>query len=194
MGEMDITGDDVAGRARAGTLAPLDIVRSLRVARGIKHPWYRCQALASASEHMAGRDQENVLLESLAAAREQDQINRVVTVSSWPIRVLAAVRPEVAAKHVEDLVALANTEPHNLKRSHALQALAYSVSGHPELLERVVPALAESLIGGRGRRIDRCIRDTFQLVLSVRPDLAWSVAMHHKSNSQQSKLLAAIPE
>lgn len=193
MSEMEITREDVAGRARAGKLAPLDIDRSLQTARGIKHPWYRCQALATAAEHMAGRDQERVVLESLAAGHEQDEVNRVVTVSSWPIRVLAKVRPELAAKHVEDLVALAETEPHNLRRSHALQSLAYAVSGHPELLGRVVPALVGALVGGHGPRIDRCIRDTFELVLSVSSDLARTVAMHHKPNNQRSRLLAAIP-
>ncbi|WP_057917451.1 hypothetical protein [Lysobacter antibioticus] len=193
MSEMEITREDVAGRARAGKLAPLDIGRSLETARGIKHPWYRCQALATTAEYMTGRDQERVLSESLAAAHEQDETNRVVTVSSWPIRVLAKIRPELAAKYVEDLVALAETEPHNLRRSHALQSLAYSVSGHPGLLGRVVPALVESLIGGHGPRIDRCIRDTFELVLSARRDLAWTVAMHHKPNNLQSRLLAAIP-
>lgn len=194
MSEIEITREDVAARRRAGKLAPLDAGGSLKVARGIKHPWYRCQALAMAAEHMTGRDQERVLLESLAAAHEQDEVNRVVTVSSWPIRVLAKVRPELAAKQVEDLVALARTEPHHLRRSHALQFLASAADARPELLERVVPALVESLVGGHGPRIDRCIRDTFELVLSVSPALAWTVAMHHKPNSQRSRLLAAIPE
>lgn len=193
MSEMEVTREDVAGRTRVGKLAPLDIDRSLKTTRAIKHPWYRCQALAMAAEHMTGRDQESVLLESLAAAREQDEINRIVTVSSWPIRVLARVRPELVAKRVEDLVALAEKEPHNLRRSHALQSLTCALNGHAELLESVVPALVESLLGGHGPRIDRCIRDTFELVLCVRPDLAWTVAMHHKPNNQQSKLLAAIP-
>ena len=194
MSEMEIKREDVAGRARAGKLAPLDIGRSLETARAIRHPWYRCQALATTAEHMTGRDQERVLLESLAAAHEQGEINRVVTVSFWPIRVLAKVRPELAAKHVEGLLALAETEPHNLRRSHALQALAVAVSGYPDLLGSVVPALVAALIGGHGPRIDRCIRDNFVLIVQARPDLAWSVASHHKANRQQSLLLARISQ
>lgn len=194
MSEMEVTRQDVAGRPLAGKLAPVDIARSLEAARGIKHPWYRCQALATAAEHMTGRDQERVLSESLAAAREQDETNRVVTVACWPIRALATVRPELADKYVEELVVLAETEPHTLRRSHALQSLACSVSVHPELLGRVVPALVRSLIAGHGPRIDRCIRDTFELVLRARPDLAWTVAMHHKPGNQRSRLLAAIPQ
>lgn len=194
MSEREITREDVAARARVGKLAPRDVAGALRTARGIEHPWYRCQALATAAEHLKGRDQERVLLESLAAAREQEQANRVVTVSSWPLRVLAEVCPGLAAEHLEGLIELAKTEPHHLRRAHALQALTHALSGHRLLLERAIPALAEALMAGQGDRIDRCIRDTFAQVLAVRPDLAWSVAMHHKPDQRRSRLLAVIPQ
>lgn len=194
MSEMEITREDVAGRTRVGKLAPLDTGRALKAAHAIKHPWYRCQALSMAAEYMTGPDQRRVLMSALAAAQELGEVNRIVSVSSWPIRELVAADSGSAGKYVVALVALAETEPHNLRRAHALQALALAVSSCPDLLGCVVPALVTALIGGHGTRIDRCIRDTFELVQSVRPDLAWSVAMHHKPGNQQSRLLARIPE
>ncbi|WP_363797732.1 hypothetical protein ABU614_21395 [Lysobacter firmicutimachus] len=194
MSEMEITREDVAGRARAGKLAPQDPARALAAARAIKHPWYRCQALSMVAEHLSGQERERALLSALAAAREQDQVNRIVTVSAWPVRGLADAGSDSVGRQVEELVALAQTEPHHLRRSHALQALAFAVAEHPQLLGRVVPALAAGLLGGHGPRMDRCIRDTFGLILRTRPELAWELAMHHKANRRQSLLLAQIPQ
>lgn len=191
---MEITREDVAARTRVGKLAPQHPGRALDVAQAIKHPWYRCQALSTVAEYLSGREQDRVLVEALAAAQQQDEINRIVTVSSWPLRVLVNAGSGLADTYLEKLVVLADTEPHHLRRSHALQALAFAVSGHPELLGRVVPSLVDALIGGRGPRIDRCIRDTFELVQAAKPELTWAVAMHHKPGRQRDRLLAAIPQ
>lgn len=194
MSAMEVTPEDAAGRKRAAELAPLDAARALRAARAIKHPWYRCQALSMTAEHLRGPEREAALMAALAAAWEQDEVNRIVTVAAWPIRGLAGFASEAAGGQLAKLVRLAQTEPHHLRRSHALLALAGAVSEHPPLLERVVPALAEGLLGGHGPRIDRCIRDSFDRVLQVRPELAWALAMHHKANRRQSLLLARIPQ
>jgi len=194
MNDMDITREDVAGRARVDELAPQDPVRALAIARAIRHPWYRCQALSMVAGHLPERERERVLLSALAAAREQDEVNRIVTVSAWPIRGLADAGFASVGGYVADLVTLSETEPHNLRRSHALQALAVAVGRYPELLGRVVPALVAAQLGGHGPRIDRCIRDTFDLVVRTRPELAWPVAMHHKANRQRSLLLARISQ
>lgn len=194
MSAMDVNREDIAGRKRAGELAPLDAARALATARAIRHPWYRCQALSMAAEYLSGPERERTLMSALAAAWEQDEVNRIVTVSAWPIRGLADAGSEAARGQVAKLVRLAQSEPHHLRRSHALRALAAAVGEHPPLLERVVPALVDGLLGGHGPRIDRCIRDSFGLVLRSKPELAWALAMHHKANRRQSLLLAQIPQ
>lgn len=189
MSEMEITREDVAGRARAEKLAPHDVDQALRIAWAIKHPWYRCQALSIVAQHMSGSGQERVLESALAVALEQDEINRIVTVSSWPIRGLVKAGAGSAGKCVRQRVALATNEPHNLRQAHALQALASAVYEDQELLAAVVPALARALLGGRGPRIDRCIRDTLELIQCFSPDLARTVAMHHKPSARRTRLL-----
>ncbi|HCH0556340.1 TPA: hypothetical protein NKO30_006470 [Pseudomonas aeruginosa] len=92
------------------------------------------------------------------------------------------------------MIHVAETEPHNLRRAHALQSLAFPVSRSPSLLGLVVPAMAKAILGGHGWRIDRVIRDTFELVRETHPDLLPSLALHHKANRQQQRLLASLSD
>lgn len=188
----EITREDVSGRARVADTAPKDPNAALKLARDIKHPWYRCQALASIAPHLARKVREQVLEEALMSAREQGEINPIVTVSAWPIRELAISHPELAAERIRGLVILANTEPHNLRRSHALRQLAFFVSDHPTLLSLIVPALTETLLGGGGPRIDRVIRDTFELIRTVQPKSLRALAMHHKAGRKREQLLSTL--
>lgn len=190
---MEINASDVRGRAQVDRLAATDPKAGLKLANTIAHPWYRCQSITAAAEKLHGKAQLDALSTALAAAKEQIEPNRVVSVASWPVRVLAKVDPEKTAQWVAELVAIAETEPHNLRRSHALQSLAFATSPYPEILRLVIPALAEALLGGRGPRIDRVIRDTFELVRTTHPQLLQPLALHHKANGQQKELLASFP-
>lgn len=190
---MEITASDVRGRAQVDRLAASDPKAALKLANTIAHAWYRCQSITAAAEQLRGKEQLTALSAALAAAKEQSEPNRVVSVASWPVKVLAKVNPDKAAQWVAELVAFAETEPHNLRRAHALQRLAFVTSPYPGLLSLVVPALAEALLGGRGPRIDRVIRDTYELVRSTHPHLLRPLALHHKANRQQQRLLASLP-
>ena len=190
---MEITASDVRDRAKVDRLAATDPKAALKLANTIAHAWYRCQSITAAAEQLRGREQLDALSAALAAAKEQIEPNRVVTVASWPVRVLAKVDPNRAAQWVPELVAIAETEPHNLRRSHALQSLAFVTSPYPEILKLVIPALVDALLGGRGPRIDRVIRDTFELVRTTHPQLLQPLALHHKANAQQQRLLALLP-
>jgi hypothetical protein len=85
-----VTSADVAGRREAGMLARTDAPRALAVARAIRHPWYRCQALASVAEAMsAPAARDAALAEAVEAAFQQPEPNRVACAASWPLRVMA---------------------------------------------------------------------------------------------------------
>ena len=192
MSALQVTSDDVGGRSRVWKLAPLDPAGAAKAARQIGHPWYRCQALSRAAEFHDGAKRLRLLDLALNAAREQSEPNRIVTVSSWPMRVLAACASERAEQAIRELIEIAAAEPHNLRRANALQALAASVQGSPALLSLVVPELAAAILGGGGRRMDRVIRDTFELVRMSNPELLHRLALHHKANRQQERLLATL--
>ena len=190
---MEVTARDVSGRAQVSRLAATDPKAAFKLANSIAHAWYRCQSLTAAAEQLRGKEQLIALSKALAAAKEQSEPNRVVTVASWPVGTMAKVNPKLAAEWVAELVAIAETEPHNLRRAHSLQSLAFITSPYPEILGIVIPALADALLGGHGPRIDRVIRDTYELVRSTHPHLLRVLALHHKDNQQQQKLLASLP-
>lgn len=192
MSELSITRDDVRARSLVWEMASDDPKAAAEAAHRIRHPWYRCQALARVAELSSGPVRYKLLEAAFSAAKEQREPNRIVTVSSWPLRVLADSSSEGAAQVARFLVDVAETEPHNLRRAHALQALAGAAAGHPALLSLIVPALASAILGGGGPRIDRVIRDTFELVRVSNPELLRPLAQHHKSNRQQERLLASL--
>ena len=190
---MRVTASDVQCRNHVSRLAATDPNAALKLAGTIIHPWYRCQSLTAAAEQLHGEEQVAALSKSFAAAKEQSEANRVVTVASWPVAALAQVSPLLAAEWAMELVTIAKTEQHTLRRAHALQTLAFKTSTYPEVLKLVIPDLAEALLGGYGTRIDRVIRDTFELVRTTHPQLLRNLARHHKPNQRQQRLLASLP-
>lgn len=187
-----ITPEDVRGRARVSMLATENAQDALTAARAIKHPWYRCQSLATVAENLDKGRRIDILREALLVAREQQEVNRVVSVSAWPMRVLAPAAPEFAAEQIASLVALANTEPHTLRRADALYTLARSVYEHSVLLRPIVPSLVTALLGGHGWRIDRIIRDSVELVRLVEPGDVARLVAHHSENRKKRQLVESV--
>lgn len=153
----DVRPEDVGGRSAAEKLLPERPQEALEVARRIKHPWYRCQALSSVAEAVSSRtDAFRILAEALSAAREQAEPNRVVTVATWPLRTLLELNSEAAAREVESLIGTALREEHGLRRLHALDFLMAAVAAHPSLRAQVAHHYlhtAQSCHGWRAERI-----------------------------------------
>ena len=184
----DITKEDVVGRSRVNKLAATDTELAAKTAHSIKHPWYRCQSLSMVAEHINGKRKEKLLLEALEVAKEQSDINRIVTVSAWPMRHLVEVSPDIAKHHIEALVELANREPHTLRRAHALSSLALSVSKSKDHLKLIVPSLVKALLNGHGWRIERIIRSSIPLVQAVQPISIDALLNHHSDNRKKRQL------
>jgi len=72
-------------RHLSNKLAGTDPEQALAVARGIKEPWFRCQALSQVARYWPG-DAKCLLEEAVEAADLQDDTYKRVTVSAWPIR------------------------------------------------------------------------------------------------------------
>jgi hypothetical protein len=187
-----ITPADVRGRALVIGTAPHDADAAAKLATKIVHPWYRCQALAISAEFATGPKRRRLIEAAFAAAFEQEEPNRIVSVAFWPLRVLVADRADGVAARVGKLIEVAEREPHNLRRAHALQRLVIAVESNRDCLDLVVPPLAAALLCGHGRRIDRIIRETFEQVRLARPDLAFEVAMQHKAGAKRDGMLGVL--
>jgi hypothetical protein len=73
-------------RQRAIDLAAAEPNKAIKVARTIKDPWFRCQALAHVARYWPDEDFPPILREASEAADSQDNWYKRVTVSAWPIR------------------------------------------------------------------------------------------------------------
>ena len=189
MVDPSIATEDVAGRARVQKLVLTAPSEALKIARAIRHPWYRCQALSMVAEHWGNAAQrKDVLMESLRSADEQTQINRIVTVASWPLRVMTSIDIDAAPEHLGRFVELANQEPHSLRRADALFALANAVSEGAELLILVVPSLVDALLLSYGWKTDRLIVWSLPMVATVMPEALAPLVARHRPGSKKKRL------
>jgi len=120
-------------RDRVAAIAKTTPLEALQLARNIEDPWFRCQALSIAAVHAPDRrSQQRAIDDAFAAANELDEPNRVVTVSSWPVKALAlAGHLSSISPEVERLLQLISTESSPVRRADALRYLFGAVSRAP---------------------------------------------------------------
>jgi len=136
-----------------------DVAAAEEDADRIPHPWYRCQALASvAARTTDAARRTSILKRAFAAGAAADGPNRIVTVSSWCVRVLDDIGDHRGvAREVARLLALIDREPHPIRRMDAISMLRGSVSCEPtaSTLDR---RLMQALEAGHGWKRDALLR------------------------------------
>ena len=178
--EDKIDGGSVKGRAKVSKLCSLgEFDEALDLARGIKHPWYRCQSLSSVAGIETIQEKRNdLIVEAFQAALKQESANRIVTVSAWPLEVLCQNGEHALAKiEIKRLIEIIQQEPHPTRRADAVFTLiqkthAYSVDLTKVLLKPFKGACSE----GKGWKIDRDLRDVAQWVAAFDRDEALKLA------------------
>ena len=121
----------------------------MEVARGIEDPWFRCQALSIAAVRAPDeRSRQSALDDAFAAANQLGEPNRVVTVSSWPVKALAlAGQMSTVSLEVARLLQLISTESSPVRRADALRYLLGSVSSAPpDVASRVAREFAAACL------------------------------------------------
>jgi hypothetical protein len=98
-----------------------------------------------------------LLRESLDAAREQTEPNRIVSVASWPLRELAKLDTWAAKAATEELLRTISTEPHGLRRLDGLNRILWAVAETPDLRQLVQPAFALAASQSAGWRTERTV-------------------------------------
>ena len=149
-------------RDRVFRLVKTDLADALRTAREIDPPWYRAQALATvAAATPDARERRRLAEESFRVAEEQEEPNRVATVSSWPLAVLARDLPaEQIEAHVDRLAGLLDREPNPVRRCDALFMVAYHLRDvAPRPFLHAARRCAQAAKGGHGWKRDRNLKD-----------------------------------
>lgn len=123
-------------RNRAAEIAATQPEKAADIARQIDEPWFRCQALAYAALYTADRAAKNRLLtESFAAALLTEAPNRIVSVSSWPLKVLCrSGQNDKLTAETERLLEIISREPSPVRRADALNVMLGALVSGPRPL------------------------------------------------------------
>lgn len=179
----DVRSEDVAGRRATEKLLREHPQEALAVARRIRHPWYRCQALAAVADAADTTSHAlRIITESLAAAYEQAEPNRIVTVATWPLRTLLELDPQAASQEVESLISIASLEQHGLRRLHALDFLISAVVTHPALRSAVARPYLHTAQHCNGWRAERIVAFRAQHIAAHDLSLAHQLLAGRQSN------------
>jgi hypothetical protein len=189
----EVKPEDVRGRAEVARLIPLDPDGALHKAREIRHPWYRCQSLAYVAEAQHSKSMAlRLLKESLAAAYEQSEPNRIVSVASWPLRQLVKLDPVAASAQTKDLLRIISGEEHGLRRLDGITRILTAVVERPDLLELVKPAFVAALAASQGWRTERTVAFVVSLLASIDRPFAQSLVASRPPNRYVSSALKAL--
>ena len=136
-------------RNRIAAIAKTKPHEALELARNIDDPWFRCQALSIAAVHASDRRAHQCAIDdAFAAANALGEPNRVVTISSWPVKALAlAGRMSRVSSEVARLLQVISTESSPVRRADALRYLLGSVSiAPPDVASRVAREFAAACL------------------------------------------------
>ena len=167
-------------RHRVAAIATTKPLEALELAKQIADPWFRCQALSIAAAHARDqRTRNSAIDEALRVANELREPNRVVTVSSWPLKalVLAGQMSRVSSE-VERLLRLIATEPSPVRRADALRFLLGAVSpALPPVAGRVAREFASACLeplasGKRNARGESHLETCLPGIARIDSDLA----------------------
>jgi hypothetical protein len=154
-------------------LAATDPEQALAIARGIKEPWFRCQALSQVARYWPGDAYERLLKEAVEAADSQDDAYKRVTVSAWPIRAyLERGGPPPAKRLLEKYTAATGNIENMGGRSEALLMLFQAARPFSaDLWKPVFWALVEAAEPSLAWRQRRNLRLAMKMVAADNPQL-----------------------
>lgn len=186
-------GKGVAGRADVDRLAIQNPKEALAIARKIQHPWYRCQAITSIIEANPKRfDALELLEEALSAAYSQPELNRIASVSFWPLKALVDANPSLAEKHTKKLLQIIGEEPHSLRSLHGIHGILRGVWANQSLRELVLKPFIETADVCPGWRADRIVSYIARDLLPFNQSLAMQLLKSRPENRFGKQILKQL--
>jgi len=175
-------------RDEVSRIAPTDASRALTIAREIKDPWFRCQALAHAAVFLPPPSRLGVIDEAFESAAELEDLNRAVTVSSWPLKALA-LSGETSRVQSEGtrLLASISKEPSPVRRADALRfLLGATASSQQPVAAQIAASLGAACLqplqsGKRNKKGESLLERAIPVIARIDSSLA-------------SSLLSQLPE
>lgn len=185
----------VQQRDDAMRAAKIDPQATLKSARRVSEPWYRCQALAAVARWIDDEQVDTIAGEAIAAALEQTDAYKRSAVLAWPIAALVA--RERSAQALQALAMarqIAATAARRSSRAYALAGLA--AAAHPlgpETRRSLVLELAGLQREDSFWRVSQSLIDALALVKNSDGDLVQEVIAGMQDERWIRRAKALVP-
>jgi hypothetical protein len=130
-------------RDHVAKIAATEPQEALRIARHIEDPWFKCQALALVAYRCNDFSKKNTIInESFQTALQLNDLNRIVSISAWPLKVLnKSGQAEKVKKEANRLLDIISKEQSPVRRADALNlVLGALLNGPLEIFWQVFEA------------------------------------------------------
>jgi hypothetical protein len=132
--------------------------------------------LAHVAWHLEDQRQlKKVIDDALAAAFEHDEPNRVVSVASWPVRVMVKKRDRRLSSVVDELLSKIQLEPNPVRQADALLLLFEAVYHEPQVRESVLDPLLRACEQMNSWKRPRILSDVALVLAADDPNRAAQV-------------------
>ena len=129
-----------------------------KIAKSIKHPWYKCQALSSVAEKSSKASIDSILEQAFSSAMQCHDQNRRVTVACWPLWVaIKNDRTKLISGFLKQCTIQINQEMDPLSKWCVCDVL-YRIKAKPNLLNDFFETFKSATSKGHGWRIERMIK------------------------------------
>lgn len=137
-------------------MSPSEWRKAAAIASKISDPWFRCQALSkTALLAPYKQDQLQLIREALKSGAACSDSNRIVTVSSWPVKAFYILGHQAEEDEAAiSLLQMILSEPSPVRRADALNYLLGAVVGGPSetfwrIFDAFISACTEKLQSGK---------------------------------------------
>jgi hypothetical protein len=128
------------------------------IAKTIKHPWYKCQALSSVADKSPKTSIDSILEQAFNSAMQCHDQNRRVTVACWPLWVaIKHDRTKLISGFLKQCTIQINQDMDPLSKWCACDVL-YRIKAKPNLLNDFLDTFTSATSKGHGWRIERIIK------------------------------------
>ena len=145
-------------RHKVDTIVKNDFSHAYELAKSIKHPWYKCQALAAVADCASKTSIKSILLESFESALNCHDQNRRVSVACWPLRVAISNNlNDLANSFLDQCISQINQEMDPISKWCAA-AVVHTIKEDSNLLKNFYNTFVNATIKGHGWRVEREIK------------------------------------
>lgn len=134
-----------------------DLESAHKLATSIKHPWYRCQALAEVADKSPINKIDSILEQAFSSAMQCHDQNRRVTVACWPLRTsIKHDRNKLASLFLKQCIGQIDQEMDPLSKWCAVDVL-YTIKSNSYFLNIFFDTFKGATSKGHGWRVERMI-------------------------------------